>query len=883
MKPAKLFGLSILFAVLLSACGGKPNDEGALAAQTPESVTTAQLAGRAFFARSSMERSVSNVLLNSDFESGEASWTISSGVLTSNASLAHGGSQYAWLGGYNNAADAVSQTVSIPANASDASLQFWYRIGTNETSVSTGYDFLRVYVKNPTTDATLATLKTYSNLNATSGWVQSEQIDLAAYKGQSIKLQFAATTDSSLTSSFLIDDVSVMIGAEAAGNSASSYATAVQQLYIAYFGRPADPSGLANFSASLAAANAPTTIQGLNAAYSTNAAVRSLVDAFGTSTESSTLYTGGTSAFVNAIFQNVLNRPAATAGLQFWTNAIDSGTLTRGNAALSIMAGALSNSTAQGLIDAQVVNNKVSVGASFTAALTSTAQVNAYRGATAAATVRTMLAGVTNTTDTTAFQSTINSTVSALVSAGTPTTPTTPSASPFVGTYTISGGDVTVTFDVDSSGRINSCFSETSVSCSGSVTSSGVLSLIGNDGLIPVDTSATLAGAISSTGSVSGTYTGTSVSEGSFSGSFSGSRTSTSITQVSVPAAQPGEASGDVSGDEQTAGRLEVGTALTGSTGANDYSDWYAVSLTAGVHYTFALHGTLTSSDEYGTPVFHLSNTSLRFLTRSHGVNTGTTTDARIEYTPSTSGTYYLGVSSTGLSYTVSVSSTGVVGPIPTGDNLGWLQIGYTELFNPMPTSSSSLYVYLVAGRSYSFDIFSSSWQSGKRGIVASLVDPQNVMQVSRAYPIAYTAKMSGPHKLDVPQRDGSYAAKGEETRGDTNSDGGGGDGGGGGGVSTEVGPNSPCVLANSSLGTGPVIMMAAKARIPTACHRNRLNTFGWAIPESTVADTCQAAQNPARNGELMDARNISACYCYANGTVNGLSVPYLCRVFYDR
>lgn len=196
------------------------------------------------------------------------------------------------------------------------------------------------------------------------------------------------------------------------GTSASQYANAVQQLYIAYFGRPADPGGLSNFEAALLVAGAPVNIQDLVATYSTNSAVRALIDSFGTSAESARLYTGDTTAFVTAVFTNIFNRPP---GGTFWIDAINSGSVTRGLAALSIMAGALANTSAQGLLDAATVNNKVTAAGNFTSSLTTTAQIRAYSGQTAAATVRTMLAGVTSATDITAFQSTIASTVAALV------------------------------------------------------------------------------------------------------------------------------------------------------------------------------------------------------------------------------------------------------------------------------------------------------------------------------------------------------------------------------------------------------------------------------------------------------------------------------------
>lgn len=192
------------------------------------------------------------------------------------------------------------------------------------------------------------------------------------------------------------------------------YNDAVQQLYVSYFGRAADTNGIANFSQSLANAGAPKDIQGLTTAYDSNPTVRSLVDAFGTSTESNNLYTGDTPAFVSAIFQNVLSRGPQTEGLQFWSGAIDAGTLTKGNAALSIMAGALINTSVQGLTDAALITNKIRVASNFTFGLDTPTEVQNYRGPVAAAAARSMLAAVTSTTDTDAFQSTVTTTIASL-------------------------------------------------------------------------------------------------------------------------------------------------------------------------------------------------------------------------------------------------------------------------------------------------------------------------------------------------------------------------------------------------------------------------------------------------------------------------------------
>jgi len=199
--------------------------------------------------------------------------------------------------------------------------------------------------------------------------------------------------------------------------TAANYANVVQQLYISYFGRPADPQGLTNFEGQLLTDGAPMDIQDLANAYSTNATLKALIDTFGTSAESNTLYgSGDTTAFVTAIFTNVLGRAPQSSGLNFWVSAIDGGSVTKSNAALSIMAGALQNTTTQGKIDATLIANRVSVASNFTAALTSPGQVNAYSGSTAAASARTMLSSVTDTTNVSGFQPTITTTVGNLIS-----------------------------------------------------------------------------------------------------------------------------------------------------------------------------------------------------------------------------------------------------------------------------------------------------------------------------------------------------------------------------------------------------------------------------------------------------------------------------------
>jgi hypothetical protein len=195
-----------------------------------------------------------------------------------------------------------------------------------------------------------------------------------------------------------------------AAASAADYASAVQELYISYYGRPADPAGLAYWGGVLLADNAPTSLQNLNAVYSSNAAVKAVVDSFGNSAESVALYgTGNPTAFVTAIYQNALGRAPDTAGLAYWAGLVSNGTITQGQAALAIIAAAASEPTTSS--DEQLVNNRLTVANYFDAQITSQNALSAYSGLAANAVVRNMLSNVTATTNTTSYEATVNATI----------------------------------------------------------------------------------------------------------------------------------------------------------------------------------------------------------------------------------------------------------------------------------------------------------------------------------------------------------------------------------------------------------------------------------------------------------------------------------------
>lgn len=146
------------------------------------------------------------LLLNPGFESGAVNWTATAGVITNSASqAAHGGTWKAWLDGYGTThTDSVYQQVTIPSTSASATLTFWLHIDSAETTTTTQFDKLQVQIRN-SAGSVLATLATYSNLNKAAGYLQ-KSFNLNAYIGQTIRVYLVGTEDSSLQTSFVVDD-----------------------------------------------------------------------------------------------------------------------------------------------------------------------------------------------------------------------------------------------------------------------------------------------------------------------------------------------------------------------------------------------------------------------------------------------------------------------------------------------------------------------------------------------------------------------------------------------------------------------------------------------------------------------------------------------------
>lgn len=148
----------------------------------------------------------------------------------------------------------------------------------------------------------------------------------------------------------------------------------IQQLYIAYFGRPMDPAGGDFYSAHASSINA--------VAY-----------AFAASAESKQLYDGAsTSELVGQIYQNVFGRSPELSGLRYWTQEIERGAISISEAAVRILQSAQ-------LGDAKTIENKLLAANAFTAALDTEVERAGYDGPEAAAIARAFLSKINSSDD----------------------------------------------------------------------------------------------------------------------------------------------------------------------------------------------------------------------------------------------------------------------------------------------------------------------------------------------------------------------------------------------------------------------------------------------------------------------------------------------------
>ncbi|WEJ58127.1 DUF4214 domain-containing protein [Devosia sp. FJ2-5-3] len=146
----------------------------------------------------------------------------------------------------------------------------------------------------------------------------------------------------------------------------------IQGVYVALFGRPADPIGLAFF----------------NTATNNGANLTAIGDLASTAEYKERFKDKNNTEIVNSIYKSLFNRDAEEGGLNFFVNALNTGALNINNIAIAILDGAQGS-------DKTIVDFKIDAAARFTASLDTPTKVAAYSGTAAITAANTFINGVT--------------------------------------------------------------------------------------------------------------------------------------------------------------------------------------------------------------------------------------------------------------------------------------------------------------------------------------------------------------------------------------------------------------------------------------------------------------------------------------------------------
>jgi hypothetical protein len=176
-----------------------------------------------------------NLLVNPGFEQGVTGWTFyDNGMLFddyANGSTgpfpAHGPHLFAVLGDWPSAAttDYVYQTVTIPANATAASFNFWLQMKNGTQVSSTAPNVLSLQVRDGSGNTVLATPIQWDSTKAASyaSYAQTSPVDLMKYVGQTITLYLTSVQPggSNTGTDFLVDDCNLSVTLPSLGPSVS--------------------------------------------------------------------------------------------------------------------------------------------------------------------------------------------------------------------------------------------------------------------------------------------------------------------------------------------------------------------------------------------------------------------------------------------------------------------------------------------------------------------------------------------------------------------------------------------------------------------------------------------------------------------------------------
>ncbi|MGJ7914070.1 DUF4214 domain-containing protein [Massilia sp. LXY-6] len=158
----------------------------------------------------------------------------------------------------------------------------------------------------------------------------------------------------------------------------TTYDSTVNAFYVAFYGRPADPAGLAYWSQQLAQAGGDFSV---------------IKEPFANSQEATVRFSSTTAADrVTEIYQQLFNRAPDAAGLSYWVDAVSKGHASMADVAINVLQGALDS-------DASLVNLRQKAAAQFTAHVAATG--SSYDGYEAIQAGQLLVKSVNSTTTST--------------------------------------------------------------------------------------------------------------------------------------------------------------------------------------------------------------------------------------------------------------------------------------------------------------------------------------------------------------------------------------------------------------------------------------------------------------------------------------------------
>jgi predicted secreted protein len=229
----------------------------------------------------------------------------------------------------------------------------------------------------------------------------------------------------------------------------------------------------------------------------------------------------------------------------------------------------------------------------------------------------------------------------------------------------------------------------------------------------------------------------------------------------------------DYAGNSSTTGTVAIGGLTTGNIETAGDHDWFRVSLLAGTTYTFDLRGLQGNGGTLGTGTLHSPYLSLYDslgLYRSAAYTNGTGGDPLLTFTPTSSGTYYLGVDElfgTGTgTYTLRASASTLTDDYAgSAATTGTVAIGGQITGNIERAGDHDwLRVSLLQGTTYTFDLRGADGNGGTLGngfaeAYLTVYDASGLYRTATANGgtggdplITFSPSSSGTYYLDVSE-----------------------------------------------------------------------------------------------------------------------------------